>query len=95
MPLTEEEKKKIEEEEYRKNLQAQNNHKTDVVNPRKGKNKMLLGIGLMILGIVIMSSASADGKEASGFVIFLGVMSLFTGLVFIIIGKFVHWYHWK
>lgn len=100
MPLTDEQKQKIEEEEYRKSIQEklsqpnQPNQQVNVSNPRTGKNKMIIGAVIMFIGIMIMSVAAGNGSTSAAPSVF-GVLFLMAGLGFIIVGKFQNWYHWR
>lgn len=92
MPLTEEEKLKIkEEEEYRVKAKAELKKEEinkDIINPRRGKDVMLIGLGIIGLGILLSIVLSSDWKINGYFAIFVGVAMF-------IVGKFVNWYHWK
>lgn len=97
MPLTDEQKQKIEEEEYRKSIQeklSQPNQQINVSNPRTGKNKIIIGAVIMFIGIMIMSIAAGNGSTSAAPSVF-GVLFLMTGLGFIVVGKFQNWYHWR
>lgn len=97
MSLTEEQKQKIEEEEYRKSIQdklSQPTQQINVSNPRTGKNKMIIGAVIMFIGIMIMSVAAGNCSTSSAPSVF-GVLFLMAGLGFIIVGKFQNWYHWR
>jgi len=102
MALTEEQKQKIEEEEYRKQIQdnlsqakgSKTGQVVNVSNARTGKNKMIIGAVIMFIGIIIMSVAAGNGSTSAAPSVF-GVLFLMTGLGFIIVGKFQNWYHWR
>jgi len=97
MPLTDEQKQKIEEEEYRKSIHekiSQPNKQVNVSNPRTGKNKIIIGAVIMFIGIMIMSVAAGNGSASLAPSVF-GVLFLITGLGFIVVGKFQNWYHWR
>lgn len=102
MALTDEQKQKIEEEEYRKSIQDKNVQSSsrpsgqvvNVSNARVGKKKILIGLGIMFGGIFIMAVAGGNGST-NPFPIVLGVLGFIVGLGYMIVGKFQNWYHWR
>ncbi len=61
----------------------------DIANPKKGKDRMIGGCALMIIGIIWAVSLPDQDIGLVGGVIII------VGLVLLIIGKFQNWYHWK
>ncbi len=102
MALTDEQKQKIEEDEYRKSIQDKNVQSSsrpsgqvvNISNARVGKNKILIGLGIMFAGIFIMAVAGGNGSSSAGPVV-LGVLCFIGGLGYMIVGKFQNWYHWR
>lgn len=102
MALTDEQKQKIEEEEYRKSIQDKNVQSSsspsgqvvNVSNARVGKKKILIGLGIMFCGIFIMAVAGGNGSS-SALPVVLGVLAFIVGLCYMVVGKFQNWYHWR
>lgn len=62
---------------------------TDVISPRQGKDRMIIGCLLMLSGIIWVTYFGQSQ------LVFLGYVMLMAGCMFIIIGKLQHWYYWK
>lgn len=72
-------------------LQAQS-----ISNPKSGKNKMVGGCALIILGfIVVFSSVSSGAQEGSNWLVVPAGIAILVGLIILLLGKFENWYHWK
>ncbi|MCL5666550.1 MAG: zinc ribbon domain-containing protein [Patescibacteria group bacterium] len=63
---------------------------TYVRNPRSGKTKILLGLGLILVGFITIGSSGPSGAGR-----FIGVMAFAIGVLLIIWGKMQHWFHWE
>lgn len=62
-----------------------------ISNPKIGKNKMIMGVLLTILGFIIMIAFI----DSSSFLVVMGALATLSGLVYVGVGKFQNWYHWK
>lgn len=67
-----------------------------VKNPKVGKNKQLVGLGILAVGVIIFLvgiSTLNTSENLSAFGLTVGTLVFLAGLVVNIIGRFEHWYH--
>lgn len=64
---------------------------TDIRNPKIGKGKQLVGLGLFMLGILFFF---AGGSEIMGG-INIGTFVILVGLILYVVGRGQNWWHWK
>jgi hypothetical protein len=63
----------------------------DISNPRRGKQIMLTGFGIVCLGVLMIASAPPEMDGAVGF----SALVIVAGFVVGFIGRCIHWYQWK
>jgi hypothetical protein len=64
----------------------------EIVNPQKGKKKIIAGVTLLILGAFFAGSADGDRDNPA---LVIGWLLIYIGLGCLIYGKIQHWYHTK
>lgn len=74
---------------------------SNIKNPRAGKNKMILGGTILVIGLLcsIPTWQSAlnptDVNKPNIIPLIFWLLVAVTGGVIFMIGRFQHWYHWK
>jgi protein-S-isoprenylcysteine O-methyltransferase Ste14 len=67
-----------------------------ISNPKTGKDKMIGGCVLIVIGLIIVfSTISSGAKEGSSWLMIIAAPAIIVGLILLLLGKFQNWYHWK
>ncbi len=64
----------------------------DISNPRQGKNSMLKGLGIILLGVISITIGFQTEIKFFGFI---AMPLMIVGMIYALVGGFKNWYHWK